>query len=1063
MHSWWQSWFRVAAIATSLCVTAASQQTLSAEESAPHFETEVRPILREYCLDCHGATAAPEGGLDLRLARFMLAGGDSGPAITLGEPKGSLVIERVRSGEMPPGEGKVPEEKIAVIEAWIRAGASTRRAEPETIAPGIPITEEERSYWAYQPIRRLEATIDSASAAATVVDGTRGLIRTSLDAIVAKAMPDGLYYSIDANRTVLIQRVFYDLLGLPPTQEQLQHWQLVAGDDWYETMVAELLRSPHYGERWGRHWLDAVGYADSDGSTDADAERAWAWRYRDYVIRSLNADKRFDQFMVEQLAGDELAGPAQLSGPAQGDWTEQQIEWLSATGFLRMAADGTGSGDNSPEARNKTIADTLQIVGSTLLGSSLHCAQCHDHRYDPISHRDYFAIRAVFEPALDWQQWKTPVERLVSLSTAADRQLATEIDVEAQKIAAEREVKQVEYIKQAVDQALAKFEEPQRTLLRLAFETPADTRTEEQKRLLDQNPSVNVSPGVLYQYLPNAAEDLKTFDARITEIRSKKPVENFVQALVEPAGHLPVTRLFHRGDYKQPTEEVMPGGLSVIAPDAARVEFLADDPSLPTTGRRLAFARWLTSKQNPLFARAMVNRVWLHHFGKGIVATPGDFGRLGSQPTHPEVLDLLASQWMDKDWSLKELHRLILTSTVYRQSSHRDPTREAIDPENQYYWRKSLQRMDAEVLRDSVLAISGDLNVECFGAPIPIVEDETGQVKVDPAQPRRSIYVRCRRTQPVAMLQTFDAPVMSINCDVRPVSTVATQSLMMLNGDFAVEQAAKIAHRAVTISNDAPAIEMPSLASLQTVPTAQWLYGTGKVDENSGVVHDFQSLAHFAGSQWQGSQTLPDANIGYVLLHANGGHPGNPQHPAIRRWLVPEDGELTISGTLQHYSENGDGVRARLLGPTGIQSQWLAKHAAIATDVNRFVVTKGQTLDFVLDCLEHETSDSFSWQVTLTLQSPNGSRKIIESAAEFHGPQDDYSRLPVQVIAAWRQVLLRPPTDDELRLTMEFVHTQLTWMHKDPSSIPAGSSPSIQVLTNVCQMLINSNEFLYID
>jgi hypothetical protein len=1023
---------------------------------APLFETDVRPILREYCLDCHGATDHPEGSLDLRLVRFMVTGGDAGAAIVPGDADNSHLLDRIVSGEMPPGEGKVAAEKVAIIRDWINAGAPTKRPEPEMIAAGIPITEEERAYWAYQPVQ---------APAAVGSDAPDERIRTPLDAIIAAAMPKGLSFSPDADRRTQIQRVFYSLIGLPPTVEEMQHWLEKPDTDWYEQLVDTLLRSPHYGERWARHWLDAAGYADSDGSTLADSDRAWAWRFRDYVIRAFNDDKPFDRFIIEQLAGDELAGPA------QGDWTAEQIELLTATGFLRMAADGTGSGDNSPEARNKTIADTMQIVGSTLLASSLHCAQCHDHRYDPISHRDYFAIRAVFEPALDWQQWKTPGERLVSLTTAAERQLSAEIEAEAQRIAAERNAKQDEYMKQALEQELGKYEEPLRTQLRDAYQTAADKRTDEQKMLLDKHPSVNISPGVLYQYLPQAAEELKGFDARIGEVRAKKPAETFVHALVEPAGHLPTTRLFHRGDHNQPTEEIKPAGLSVTAAEGAQLEFPSDDPTLPTSGRRLAFARWLTDRENPhpLFTRAVVNRVWLHHFGRGIVGTPGDFGRLGSEPTHPKVLDLLADYWIANGWSLKQLHRLILTSTVFRQASVREPEREAIDPDNFYYWRKPLLRMDAEVLRDSILAISGELNAELFGPPIPIQEDETGQVSIDPGQPRRSVYARWRRTQPVAMLQSFDAPVMSINCDVRPMSTVATQSLMMMNGEFALTQAQKIAKRAVSLAGSLPQGNVAMELSLPSAPAPLWQYGTGEVELESGKVKTFIKLAHYTGSQWQGGEQVPDATIGWVLLHAQGGHPGNTSYPTIRRWTAPFAGEVTLTGTLGHGSENGDGVRARVIvsqgasGASQVVGQWQVKHGTTVTDSPTFTVECGDTVDLVVDCIANETSDSFTWPVKLAMKTTAGKSLEFDSVAGFRGPMEDQALRVEQIIAAWQLVLARAPTESELTRVSEFARQQLTAMYLDTQAVPTGASPGLQVLTNICQMLINSNEFLYID
>ncbi|MFO0942374.1 MAG: PSD1 and planctomycete cytochrome C domain-containing protein [Pirellulales bacterium] len=1019
-----------------------------------NFESHVRPILREYCLDCHGATETVEGSLDLRLVRLIVKGGESGSALVAANPAASLLFQRVESGDMPPGEARVSPEKLDILRRWIEKGAKTKRNEPESLPAGIPITEEDRAYWAYQPIQVPNASVDPA----------RREQRTPLDALIQQAMPSGLNFSADADRWVLIQRLFTDLVGLPPTADQLQKWLNEPASDWYEQLVDHLLSTPQYGERWGRHWLDAVGYSDSDGFTLADAERAWAWRYRDYVIRSLNNDKPFDRFITEQLAGDELAGPA------IGDWTEQQIELLTATGFLRMAADGTGSGDNSAEARNKTIADTMQIVGSTLLASSLNCAQCHDHRYDPISHRDYFAVRAVFDPALDWQNWKTPGERLISLSTAADRQLSAELEVEANKIAAERNEKQTEYMKQALDKELTKYEEPLKAELRLAYETAADKRTAEQKSLLDKNPSVNISPGVLYQYLPNAAEDLKKYDQRIAEVRAKKPPESYVMALVEPAGHVPVTKLFYRGDHNQPKQEISAGKISVLTGSGIADPFPADDPSVPTSGRRLAFARWLTDKENPnpLFARAMVNRIWLHHFGRGIVATPGDFGKLGSQPTHPQVLDWLANYWIRNGWSLKMLHRIILTSTVYRQSSAKNATGDSIDPADNYYWHKPLMRVDAEVLRDSMLALSGDFDLKQFGPPIPIEEDDTGQVRIAANQPRRSVYAKSRRTQPVAMLQSFDAPVMQVNCDARTTSTVATQSLLLMNNDVVLDQAGKIAKKimASTQSTTTPSTIATALVSNIQLPAPlepMWRYGTGLINEQTQVVEQFLPLKHFSGSQWQGGTALPDAEIGWVLLSAQGGHPGNAAHPAIRRWIAPAAGQLTVQGTLGHGSEHGDGVRARVIVGSSAIGTWQAKQGSTPTETKPFAVEAGQAVDFVIDCIAHETSDSFTWPVTLILQLQDGNKQTFESTKGFQGPQDDYRSLPTQIILAWKTIMLREPTQPEFDVCLEFARQQLILLQHEAERIPSGSTATTQVLSSLCQTLLGSNEFLYIE
>lgn len=1012
------------------------------------FESDIRPILREYCLDCHGATEMPDGGLDLRLVRFMTKGGESGPALDLNAPETSLLWERIANDEMPPGEGKVSSEKKERIRKWLQDGAPTRRPEPNEIGYGIPLTEEEKTFWAYQPISETQISR---------IDGLQKA-RSAIDSLVLGRMPDGLDLQTDAPKPALIRRLYMDLLGVPPSAEAWQRWNQNDDVDWYEQLLDDLLADPLYGERWGRHWLDAVGYADSDGATISDSERAWAWRYRDYVIRSLNQDKPFDQFLQEQLAGDELAGAR------VGDWTDSQKECLVATGFLRMAADGTGSGDNTPEGRNKTISDTIQILGSTLLSSSLHCAQCHDHRYDPISQQDYFALRAVLEPALDWKNWKTPGERLISLQSEADKLRSQEIEAEAAKVLEEKNKKQAEFMKEALEKELAKFPEEDRDALRVAYETPADKRTDEQKTLLLKNPSVNITPGVLYQYSPMAAEELKKMDAKVSEIRARKPTEEFVHGLVEPPNHLPKTQLFHRGDHNQPTREVKPGKLSVLVSSDAAPSLPEDDASLPTSGRRLAFARWLTDREtpNPLFLRSMVNRVWLHHFGRGIVETPGDFGRLGSAPTHPEVLDAMARIWLDRSWSLKGLHRELLASSVYRQSSAKHATGESLDPDNRSYWRKPIMRLEAEAIRDSILTLSGTLNTTPFGRPIPLQEDETGQVRIDPAQTRRSIYAKQRRTQPVAMLQSFDAPVMGINCEARPATTVPTQSLMLINGEFAIEQANKIAARAIDLSNQNP-IKLDNVWDLPAPLPSVWSYGTGVWNEESQRLESFEAFPHFTGSQWQGSAKVPDARLGWSLLHASGGHPGNKQFPTVRKFTVPIDGSIRIEGKLEHPSENGDGVIATVLSASESLGNWSAKKASVSTSVTEKKVSQGEAIYFVVRCGENENADSFQWPIVITLTSSSGEKLVFDSVKQFAGPVDSYTDLPSQITVAWKLIRNRAPSSRELELVHLFVKNQIAILHAEPDRVTKGSRVSHQVLSNLCHMLICSNEFLYID
>jgi hypothetical protein len=680
---------------------------------------------------------------------------------------------------------------------------------------------------------------------------------------------------------------------------------------------------------------------------------------------------------------------------------------------------------------------------------------------------DYYALRAVFEPALDWQAWKTPDERHVSLYTAVDRQRASEIESAAQKIAAERAEKQSVYMAEALDKELLKHEEPLRGELRDAYQAAADKRSDAQKQLLEKYPSVNISPGVLYQYNQAAADELKKYDDRIAATRAQKPPEEFLRTLIEPANHAPETKLFHRGDYRQPTHSVGPGALSVCGPATGRVEFAAKNPQLPTTGRRLAFARWLTGPDNPLTARVLANRVWMHHFGRGIVSTPADFGRLGTLPSHPALLDWLAAELRDSGWSLKHLHRSIMLSTAYRQSSRREPARLAMDAENRYYARQNVMRLDAESLRDRALASTRALDETLFGPPIGVKEDDSGQVIVAGDVNRRSLYLLQRRSQPVALMQAFDAPVMQTNCESRPSSTVATQSLMLMNGEFWLSQAARLADRAQREPVKAlPAHLAADLPKRWEPAPPVWQFGYGICDTLSGRTGSFTPLGHWTGSSWQGGAKLPDERAGWVLLHADGGHPGNnPDFAAIRRWTAPSEGVLTVRGALGHHSENGDGVRGRVVSSAqGIVGQWTARNGETQTAVEQVVVKQGDTIDFITDCVEHVTSDTFNWSVELTLAQKDAGTATFRSREGFHGPLGDGTAIELASIArAWQLAYARNPTREELQSACEFMTNQLTYLRQHPQHTVAGRSPEIQALANLCQALLSSNEFLYVD
>ncbi|MGE5191720.1 MAG: PSD1 and planctomycete cytochrome C domain-containing protein [Deltaproteobacteria bacterium] len=1093
----------------------------------PAFERDVRPILKTYCLDCHGGGEKLEGNLDLRLRRFAVKGGDGGPAIVPGDAAGSLLIERMKAGEMPPTEKKVPADRIAVVEQWIAAGASVGRNEPESLPPGIDITPEERAFWSFQPIRRpepprLENTV--ASPAQLAQQPGADLVRTPIDAfILARLREKGLRFAPDADRLALIRRAAFDLIGLPPTPAQIDEFLNDQNADAYEKMLDRLLQSPQYGERWGRHWLDVAGYADSEGNGNEDTPRPYAYKYRDYVIRSLNADKPLDQFVIEQLAGDELVPPPWNT---QGNnLTPEQIEKLTATGFLRMAVDGTATGGGDLDAAaNLVVADTIKIVSSALLGLSVGCAQCHDHKYDPIPQSDYFRLRAVLEPALDPSHWRRPAQRLVSLYTDADRAKAAAVDGEVQAMQTEFNAKQAKYVAAALEKELEKFPEDQRGAFRDAYNTPGDKRSDAQKKLLADHPSVNISPGVLYQYNKEAADELKKDQEKINARRSEKPVEDFLSVTNEIAGTLPATHLFHRGDYRQPKQAISPGDLTIAAPEGNRVDIAEKDPNTPTSGRRLALARHLMSGKHPLVGRVLANRIWLHHFGRGIVETPGDFGMLGVRPTHPELLDWLADEFVRQGWSLKRMHRLIMNSAVYRQSSVAvvshvpggrassvsrrspnalpldggglgegdegpktlaphpgpppqrgegektiaaaekpeapvDPRR--IDSENAFYWHFPLRRLEAEVLRDRMLAASGRLDATPFGPAVPVEENFAGQVMVKEDKPRRSVYLQVRRTKPVSFLTTFDAPVMTVNCERRTSSTGAVQSLMLMNNESVLKEAEHFAQR---LRRETPADFAKDLAALLAAkyprPNVAWQFGYGNYDEAAGRVGLFAALPHFTGSAWQGGAALPDPALGWVILHGAGGHAGNDQqHAAIRRWTAPAKGILTITGKLKHPSENGDGVRGRIVSSRqGLLGEWSVKTRETETPVPNIEVEAGDTIDFVTDCAGDVTSDSFEWGVQLKLADAPGRPPVVwDSAADFHGPLG--VSVPQQIAYAWRIAYQRPIAADELELACQFVAQQTAHLR----SIGEKSDHELAALTSLCQQLFSSNEFLHVD
>lgn len=775
------------------------------------FEEHIRPLFKAHCFHCHGEAGKREGKLDLRLRRLAVAGGESGAAIVPGKSAESHLFQRVRDGEMPP-KGKLSESEIALLERWITAGAPVLRDEPEDVAAVADITEAERNFWAFQPVPRLPLPTVAAAAQP----------RSPIDLFLfEKLAARQLAFSPAATPTQLLRRLSFDLWGLPPSPEEVSDFVADASPDAFARALDRWLASPRYGERWGRHWLDVAGYADSDGYSETDPVRPYSYKYRDYVIRAFNEDRPLDRLIVEQLAGDEL-----VAQPLK-NLAADSIERLVATGFLRTVPDGSSSGVAPKESGNAVVAETIKVVSTSLMAMTVGCAQCHDHRYDPIPQTDYYRMRAIFEPALDWKKWRSPQQRLVSLYTDENRAQAAAIEAEAAKLEGARQAKQTDYILRTLDHELAKIPGDRCDLVRAARDTPPAKRTPEQQQMLKEFPAVNVDAGSLYLYDHAAAEDLKREAEKVAAVRATKPVEDFIACLTEVPGHVPPTTLFDRGDPDNPKQVVPPGDLSVIS----TAPLLDKDPNLPTTGRRLAFARHLTNGQHPLVGRVLVNRLWMHLFGRGIVATPGDFGKLGARPTHPELLDWLADRFVANDegplggWSVKRFHREAMLSTAYQQSSRHVAEAEAADPDNLLWARMTVRRLDAESVRDAMIAVNGMLNLKSFGPPVPVMEDDVGQIVIGienkngenrpgPIIPmhgedyRRSIYVQVRRTRLLGVLDTFDLPTLEPNCTARSQSTVAPQSLLLMNSDFILEQARLLADQIIRETGDDEAAQI---------------------------------------------------------------------------------------------------------------------------------------------------------------------------------------------------------------------------------------------------------------
>ncbi len=787
-----------------LLLTAPARTAAQPRPEPPTFEKHVLPILRTRCLDCHG-DKKQRAGLDLRTKAAMLHGGESGPALVPGSGKGNLLWEKIAKDQMPPGKEKLTAAEKAAILAWIEGGARANEiaAIPKQAdTADRQVTNADRDFWAFRkPVRPPVPAVKA-----------RDRVRNAVDAFILAALEKkGLALASEADRLTLLRRASFDLTGLPPTPKEVDEVLADTSPDAYEKRIDRLLASKHYGERWGRHWLDLAGYADSEGILDADYVRSAAWRYRDYVIRAFNADRPYDRFLREQLAGDELVD-YWTAYQTRKELGPEVVEALTATGYLRCASD-TSRPDfvnikNAPGYYYQTLDDTLRIVASSTLGLTLQCAKCHSHKYDPIPQTDYYRMQAVFMSGYRPAQWVPQVQRRLVEATAQQEKEAREhnakLDAAIVPLKKELQALRKQYGERLFAERLAKLPAPIREDVRAALATAPAKRNEIQKYLAGKfeaelRPNAAVLAQVLPQTYPEYRAKAQQLDEAVNKLNGQRRTFAEIRAFYDLPGEAK-TPLLRRGDYLTPGPEVRPGVLAVLA-SAKPFAVPPRATDAKTSGRRLAFAEWLTQPNHPLTARVMVNRIWLHHFGRGLVATPDNFGRTGAPPSHPELLDWLARAFVERGWSIKAMHRLIMTSSAYRQRSALDPALHAaahrLDPENALLWRQRLRRLEAEPLRDAVLSVAGTLNPQMYGPPVPMQRQGSGEVVVaaDAGGARRSIYLQVRRSQPLTFLQVFDQPVLETNCTHRETSTVSSQALTVLNSDFMVRQAEAFARR----------------------------------------------------------------------------------------------------------------------------------------------------------------------------------------------------------------------------------------------------------------------------
>ena len=759
----------------------------AAASHADDLADQAYEILKTNCFDCHGA--AKRSGLDMRTHETLMAGGANGKVIVPHEPaKSRLYLYASQTGSVkmpPPPNEKLDEDDLKTLYDWIVSGgslegvkaaaAAAKSAEELKKSEERPIKPAEREYWAFKKIER----------APVPAPKTAGWGTNPIDAFLASAMEaKGVKPSAPADRRTLIRRVYLDVIGLPPTPAQVDAFVADKSPQAWPKVIDAVLGSPAYGERWARHWMDLVRYADSEGF-EFDNDRAQMYRYRDYLVDSFNKDKPYDRFVREQLAGDEYAPVTD--------------EAMIATGFLRLGPSGGGT-------RQDALDDLVAATAQTFVGLTVNCARCHNHKFDPIPQKDYYRIQSIFAPTMAVSHPLAPASEV-----ALNQKESQRIDSLQRPLRDTKAKIEAPYLQMIIDREIAKLPEYMQT----AWKTPPDKRTAGQKLTVTQIERTVTTSDTTRKLVTEAdivalmPAEVKAQHAdvkgQISVLDKQRPRALPTALAIGERTRTPQPTFFlHRGSPDSPGSEMTPGVLSVTS----ETEWTFEPPpaDAKSSWRRRGLAEWLVSKDNPLTARVMMNRLWQHHFGEGIVRTPSNFGKMGEKPLHPELLDWLAIEFVERGWSLKAMHKVMLESQAYQMASMDLPANLQIDPENRLFWRAPRVRLEAEIIRDNIMAVSGALDRTLGGPSIfPYIDPDLfeessrrtwrGKPDDDPSTWRRSLYVFLKRSIRYPMFETFDQPNLVNPADRRNRTVIAPQALILMNNGMVLTQSKIFAER----------------------------------------------------------------------------------------------------------------------------------------------------------------------------------------------------------------------------------------------------------------------------